>query len=373
MAFGVGGAINPQLIQALQQQSAPQTVNTGPLRSQLVEQLLRQQQARRPQNIQSVGEGFARLGSDLVSALSGRERINQEVAAAEQAQLQQQEQQSALANALGIQPGLGLSPQEAIAIAAQQRHPSAATEAFNVLTEGLTDEEKIESRRIRLGLSPRAVGASAKTFDVGGVPHVFDPVTQTAVPIAIAGANVTAESVGASEAEIAELRKRGLEKGALASKVIDKGFTSIGKIRTNLFNIDRAISALDKGANTGAVTKFLPSVKAATVELNQIQNELALDIVGATTFGALSAGELALARETALPTGLSPVELKDFLVSKKAAQAKLSDYFQQQIEFLEGGGSVVDFLKQQDQPQQDQSTDFIFQDGKLVANPNRAK
>ena len=65
MAFGGGGTINPQLIQALQQQVAPQqvaqpTVNTGPLRSRLVEQLLEQQQSRRPQSIQSVGEGFAR-------------------------------------------------------------------------------------------------------------------------------------------------------------------------------------------------------------------------------------------------------------------------------------------------------------------------
>ncbi|MBL4752026.1 MAG: hypothetical protein JKY52_00290 [Flavobacteriales bacterium] len=365
MAFQ-GGGLNP-LLQALQQRQQvqggqvpqPPVIQTGPDRSQLVAQLLQQQQAQQPRNIGSIGEGLARLGSRLVDTAAGKSRIDKQVSA-------QETQQQAIAQALqgafaGDEGALGqvaqFNPQLAAQLKAQQLAQKARSDAaqatpasqaaFKALTAGLSEEEVTEAQKIRLGLSPRAVGAAAKTFDIGGVPHVFDPVTQEVVPVEVGGADITSKEVGVSRAEIAEAKKRGEGKGTLAGKTIDKGFTAIGKIRANLFNIDRAIAALDKGADTGAVSRFLPSVRASTVELNQIQNELALDVVGATTFGALSAGELALARETALPTGLSPAALKEFLVNKKTAQTKLSNYFQQQIEFLEDGGTVVEFLRQQ--------------------------
>jgi len=72
---------------------------------------------------------------------------------------------------------------------------------------------------------------------------------------------------------------------------------------------------------------------------------MALDVVGATTFGALSAGELALAKDVALPTGLDTDELLVFLDKRKAAQQKLRDYYNEQIQFLDQGGTVAGFLR----------------------------
>lgn len=126
-----------------------------------------------------------------------------------------------------------------------------------------------------------------------------------------------------------------------AGKVIDQSFERISKVQSNISNMDRAISALDRGAKTGAIQKFLPSITAASRELKQIQNELGLDVIGSVTFGALSEGELNLALDTALDLGQDPEALKNLLTQKKAAQEKLIGYLNKQIQFLDSGGTLA--------------------------------
>ena len=93
-------------------------------------------------------------------------------------------------------------------------------------------------------------------------------------------------------------------------------------------------------------------MRAASVALDQIQGEMALDVIGATTFGALSEGELNLAKSIALPTGLNKKELKAHLNAKKEAQEKLRDYFKEQVQFLDNGGTVAGFLRMKEGNQQ---------------------
>jgi hypothetical protein len=157
----------------------------------------------------------------------------------------------------------------------------------------------------------------------------------------------------------AESRSFSSKTGASRAKAIDTGFANIQKIDAGIANFDRAISAIQSGAGTGAIEKFLPSFKAASVLLDNIQGSMALDVVGATTFGALSKGELDLARAVALPTGLDGPELIQFLNDKKAAQSKLRGYYFEQIQFLDQGGTVAGFLRRKEgeqgqQPQVDQ-------------------
>jgi len=198
---------------------------------------------------------------------------------------------------------------------------------------------------IKLRLIAPPVGAAAKTVDVGGVPHVFDPVKQTLVPATVEGEQVTAETVGASKATIRQREKFGELTGSSRAKAIDKGFERVAGITKNINTIDRALAALDRGAGTGAAEQFFPSIKAATRELNQIQGELALDVIGSVTFGALSQGELDLAQRIALDTGLDGPALRDVLQRKKVAQGKLRDYFNEQIQFLDQGGTIAGFLR----------------------------
>lgn len=251
-----------------------------------------------------------------VTKLQGQGRDPRDSAAllqadpARRAQFARTVQLAALNNAerLEIAKGPGLT--------AKQRERAA-------LTEGLTPEQKDESALIALGLSPRAVGSAAITISQAGI----------------------AEQIGQSQAIIKEREKFGALTGASRAKAIDSGFERIGKIGTNINNLDRAIAAVEAGAGTGAIERRFPSIRAASVELDQIQGELALDVIGAVTFGALSEGELDLAKQIALPAGLEGPQLIQHLRDRKSAQEKLRNYFQEQINFLDQGGSVAGFLR----------------------------
>jgi lysozyme family protein len=203
--------------------------------------------------------------------------------------------------------------------------PSALA-TFDALTEGLTGDQKKEATLIQLGLSPRAVGSAIQT---------------------IAGAGLE-EMIGDASATIKQREKFGELTGSSRAKKIDQGFEKIGKINAGIGNIDRAVKLLNSGAGVGAIQKFLPSFRAASVELDNIQKSMALDVIGSVTFGALSQGELNLAKEVALPTGLSKDQLIDHLSRRKTAQEKLRGYYEEQIQFLDQGGTVAGFLRSKD-------------------------
>ncbi|MFQ5519096.1 MAG: hypothetical protein ACE5E3_03745, partial [Mariprofundus sp.] len=122
-------------------------------------------------------------------------------------------------------------------------------------------------------------------------------------------------------------------------------FTQLGNIKSNIHNLDGVIKLIDEGADTGVIMSKLPSVKSASIRLNQLRNELGLDVIGSVTFGALSEGELNLALNTGLPTNLPPAELRRWAQNKKAAQEKMVKYLDEQIRFLRGGKTVADWLE----------------------------
>lgn len=223
---------------------------------------------------------------------------------------------------------------------------SAQGRFFGSLTEGLSPEDQERARRVQLGLDPRAVGSAN---------------------ITIAGDDDLTENVADSQATIAQRKKFGEATGASRAKLIDKGFENINQVNANIRNIDRAVSAIDEGASTGAIeSRFFPTFRQATIKLEQVQKELGLDVIGAVTFGALSKGELDLALATALPTGLQPEELKEFLIGKKAAQEKLRTYYSDQIDFLDQGGSIAGFVRQMERSQQDAAPQPT---GRTATNP----
>ena len=130
--------------------------------------------------------------------------------------------------------------------------------------------------------------------------------------------------------------------GAAAIKASGEAWKSLYKVKTNIANIGDAIRALDAGAKSGPIYKMLGiSIRAASVELDNVQNRMGLDVIGTVTFGALSKGELDLALSTALPTGLEPAKLKEWLVKKRSAQQKLSRYLSDATIYLGTPGNTV--------------------------------
>jgi hypothetical protein len=215
----------------------------------------------------------------------------------------------------------------------------AGTAEFTSLTKDLTKEQKQEATLIKLGLSPRAVGNALQTITSQGIE----------------------QEIGKASAVIKQREKFGEMTGVSRAKMIDAGFEQITKINRGIGNIDRA------------------------AELDNVQKSMALDVIGSVTFGALSQGELNLAKEVALPIGLDAPELIEHLKQRKEAQIKLRDYFQDQIQFLDQGGTVAGFLRskenenaqqpaetnQADQPQANsiQDVGIIMED----ENGNRAR
>jgi len=207
---------------------------------------------------------------------------------------------------------------------------SVEAEAFNDLIKDFTPDEQKLAKRVKAGLRGRAMSnAELSAIQSGEIKDYAD-----------------------WKARMKEQQKFAEMTGSSRAKKIDKGFDTIVKIDGAVRNIDRAIKAIKGGAGVGVLEKMWPSIKAASVELDNIRSSMALDVVGATTFGALSAGELALAKDVALPTGLDTDELLVYLDDRKAAQQKLRNYYNEQIQFLDQGGTVAGFLRSKEKGQQ---------------------
>ena len=175
-----------------------------------------------------------------------------------------------------------------------------------------------------------------QTINLGDRFAVVDP-TNPATPKAELPINLKPSEEVPYITEAAAAR----ESGTQAVKASGEAFKSLGTINVNIANIDDAIAAIDKGAETGAIYSMLPSVRVASVELDNVQKRMGLDIIGSVTFGALSQGELDLALNTALPTKLSPPDLRKWLSKKKAAQQKLSTYLSDAAIYLGKPGNTI--------------------------------
>lgn len=200
-------------------------------------------------------------------------------------------------------------------------------EKIRLLEDPNTSETEKEAIRVDLGLDPRAVGSSNITITRGD-------------------AGVTAEDVADTEATLAG----GREAGTQAVQASGEAIEQLSSVRQNIATIDEAIEAIDEGASSGAISSRLPSIRAASVKLDNVQRRLGLDVIGSVTFGALSKGELDLALATALPTNLDEPELREWLVRKKSAQQKLAAELEEAAIFLgKPGNTRAEFMEMKTQ------------------------
>ena len=123
-----------------------------------------------------------------------------------------------------------------------------------------------------------------------------------------------------------------------------KSQNQLGVMLTQNQKLDQVIKLSKNGANTGPLMQYLPTMRAQTVKMENLQRSMGLDIVGAVTFGALSKGELDLALNTAIPTNLSGPALVKWARDKQAANDKLAKYYLEQVKFIRGGGTQAEWL-----------------------------
>jgi hypothetical protein len=221
----------------------------------------------------------------------------------------------------------------------------AELQTFDAMTQNLSPEDVERARRVDLGLDSRA--ATIKTVESGGVKYYNDPNPNSPtfgklIPLTIDGKPVTAESTGESEGIVAASVKAGEQAVIQSGKI----FEQLAPVGTSIANMQDAKRLLGEGARTGAVQSLFPSISAASVALDNVQGQMGLDVIGATTFGALSESELAFALATALPTGLDEPELEAWLDRKIEAQQKLQEELRKAATYLgKPGNTVASYLE----------------------------
>lgn len=139
-----------------------------------------------------------------------------------------------------------------------------------------------------------------------------------------------------------------VELAKQATEVSSAAFEQLPNIRSSIGNMTDAIAEIDRGAQTGPIISRLPSFRDSSIALDNIRGRMGLNVIGATTFGALSEAELKFALDTALPTSMEPKDLREWLVKKRDSQRKLGRELMKAAEFLgKPGNTVADYIKKE--------------------------
>jgi len=209
---------------------------------------------------------------------------------------------------------------------------------------------KLGDRIGRQGASPTDV-QSSKILADGSIVQSLRGGGSKIIKASDVGKSVVAEAAKTGVDDQLK-RSQARQVGKDSASVSGKAFTQVANIRSNINNLREVITTVGDGAETGPLVKKLPSFRAESVRLDNIRSRLGLDIIGSVTFGALSEGELQLALDTALPTGLDGPELVDWAKQKISAQEKLADYLEEQAIFLgKPGNTISSFLESKQQAQ----------------------
>lgn len=138
------------------------------------------------------------------------------------------------------------------------------------------------------------------------------------------------------------------EEKKVSIKLGKDAFEKIAPIRKSILNMDNAISALKKGASTGVIESAIRSVRSVSIELDNLQGAMGLDIIGATSFGNLSDSERQFALDVALPTDMEPAALTEWVIKKRDAQQKMLTALRTQAKFFSKGGTISELLEKQE-------------------------
>jgi hypothetical protein len=180
----------------------------------------------------------------------------------------------------------------------------------------------------------------------GGLTQVVfkDGTIETVRPEEADALDVRAAERRGAELQGIRAQERGLGSGA--AKTALATFDRIAPIKQNISNLKEGIRLVrEEGAETGPIADKLPSIRAGARKLDALRGRLGLDVVGAVTFGALSKGELDLAKDVALPKGLSEPELINWMEARINAQDKLADNLEEAALFLAKGGSIAGLIE----------------------------
>tara|TARA_R110002153_G_scaffold14440_3_gene52391 strand:- start:6122 stop:7237 length:1116 start_codon:yes stop_codon:yes gene_type:complete len=184
-------------------------------------------------------------------------------------------------------------------------------------------------------------------YNMNDVQMRGNQLTPTGTPLTTPGLGGESQpelqrKIVAQQAEAAKI----MAAAESAQKTATEYFNRLEPIQQGIANLNKGIELLESGADTGPISSFFPSFERTAIELDQLQNVLGLDVVGNTTFGALSKGELDLALATAIPDKLNEDDLKQWMINRRDSQIKLRDYLENAAIYLnKPGNTQASFLE----------------------------
>ena len=238
----------------------------------------------------------------------------------------------------------------------------AALQSLEAAALTTLQREKIEFRKEQAAAKER--GAAIPGIDPVQASRILDDGTVQLVRKS--GAVEIKSPEAASKELVKQARKFGAklqglragereaEKGAIKQSI--EAFKKLAPVKKNIKNLTEGIRLISEGAETGVIAKHFPSMKAASIELDNLQGKLGLDIISDVTFGALSESELAFAKDTALPLGLEGEPLTTWLTRKIKAQKVVAESLEEAALFLgEPGNRIPDYIRMK-RAQQEQAS-----------------
>lgn len=220
-------------------------------------------------------------------------------------------------------------------------------ELAQVAAQNPTMAAKIMEQVLQKELKP---GASPKTFE----PQVdvntgeifsfeYDPDKPGELKRISTGvfAETPAQKAQRESTEVITLQDR---KDGLAAA--DSAFERVRNIGSDIDLLYQALTAAkDPNTQTGFMSRYLPAFTSSTAALKEAGNRLGLNVVGSVTFGALSAGELGLALDTALDTNLPREQLIVEIERRLKAREKLYKLLMDDAELLASGIGKQEYRK----------------------------
>ncbi len=193
--------------------------------------------------------------------------------------------------------------------------------------------------------------------EVGGLPGEYNPLAENAftpfeiTPDMQGQQDAMAEADAQRQANAAKQQQLAQD----AAKKAAENFELVPKIRGSISTYQDAIRTLDEGAWSGWYAQALPTIQSASIELQNVRERAGLNVIGQTSFGALSAPELKLATEVDIPN-LPPQDLRPYLARKIAAQEKLADELLKAGIYLSKPGNTVASWYEMNEPRQQVET-----------------
>jgi len=182
---------------------------------------------------------------------------------------------------------------------------------------------------------------NSQIVDIGGVRTLVDRTTGARTPL------TNADEVAGNVSKIKGAEKTAEKDAESLVKYKDTIFENVRSNKKLINQYDRAISQLDKGANTGVIYRKLPSLQEQSILVDVIRKEIGMEVLGSGLLGVNPTDrDVNFALETAIPDNLSPEALKRELSRRSKVLSDLNDAQREYYRLIdEEGYTKGDILK----------------------------